>query len=169
MPFKFLAQEKELCQTATFIDVDYRQLMLKKCEVVANTEKLRDVVPDMELLKDPKEVVLKSEKYVALACDLQRIQDLERAMRQVVNPQDEDVSVLYIAEVSITYMDAAAADTLIKWTSSFIPGSFYNSSVKIPTHTYRPILLIGTVFTGWAGSSIRQHNAQALCQAPEST
>jgi len=169
MPLKFLAQEKELCRTATFIDIDYRQLILKKCEVVANTEKLKDVIPDMELLKDPKEVVLRSEKYVALACDLQKIQDLEQAMRHVVNPQDEDVSVLYIAEVSMTYMDAAAADTLIKWTSSFIPGLFYNPRVKISTHTYRPILLVGTVFTGWTRSSIRQHNAQALRQASEST
>jgi len=121
MPFKFLSQEKELCQNATFVDIDYRQLILKKCEVIASTQQLNEVLKDMELPKDSKDVVLRSDKYFALACDLQKIQDLDQVLRKVVNPE-EDVSVLYVAEVSITYMDSTAANTLIKWASSFAPG-----------------------------------------------
>lgn len=123
MPFKFLAQQRELCQSATFVDMDYRQLILKKCEVIRATKQLHEVIADFEMPTNPKDVILKSEKYYALACDLQKIQDLDHALRKLVDPRD-DVSILYIAEVSMTYMDATAANTLIKWASGFAPGRY---------------------------------------------
>lgn len=159
MPFKFLAQQAERCQSATFVDVDYRQLIIKKCEVIRSTKQLLDVIPDATTPKDPKDVILQSEKYYALACDLQNIQDVDRALRQVVNPE-QDIAVLYIAEVSMTYMNATAANTLIKWTSEFAPGNDNrNISCRTMLTIIRPVLSIGAMSSRWSRASFCQHHA----------
>jgi tRNA wybutosine-synthesizing protein 4 len=66
------------------------------------------------------DVVLHSDKYVQLGCDLRDLPRLSVALSSVVDIQE--CLILFVAEVSITYMDLKAADELIKWASTLPNG-----------------------------------------------
>lgn len=65
---------------------------------------------------------------MALGCDLADINKLSEALEKDANI--ESSLILCIAEVSITYMEIAAADSLIRWTSR------YNDSMLTPAVTF---------------------------------
>lgn len=86
------------------------------------------------LCKDAKEdvsephVLFESQQYMAIAADLHwlgDLQDLQQAMK--IN----DRPVLFIAEVSMTYMDPDAVGNTIRWASSFKQGKTALSSNSI--------------------------------------
>jgi len=117
LPFQFLAKSPEKCRNVKFVDVDYMKLMIKKCSVITETEQLRKLLSGVELPTPQGSVVLSSDQYLAVGCDLRELEDLERTLAHEVNI--ENCLVLFIAEVSITYMEVEAADALIKWAASF--------------------------------------------------
>ena len=59
--------------------------------------------------------VLQSEHYVVLGCDLADTKRLNETLGNVVDLQSS--LILCVAEVSMTYMDVAAADSLLKWAA----------------------------------------------------
>lgn len=64
-------------------------------------------------------VLLSAARYTAVGCDLTDTARLD----EVLNSLDlVDGSVLFVAEVSMTYMDAKDADRVIKWASKFQNG-----------------------------------------------
>jgi hypothetical protein len=52
-------------------------------------------------------------RYLQLGCDLRDLDALESILLSAVNL--EESQILFVAEVSITYMDCQAADALIRW------------------------------------------------------
>lgn len=98
-----------------FIDVDYRQLILKKCDIIRSTTQLSRLVPNPVVSSAGDAIILQSHCYSAIGCDLQDVEVLDRALRKLVNV--DDVFILFVAEVSMTYMDVEAADAVIKWAS----------------------------------------------------
>ena len=66
------------------------------------------------------DLLLRSDQYIQLGCDLRDLARLIRALNQVVDM--ENCSVLFTAEVSITYMNVEAADTLIEWAATLVDG-----------------------------------------------
>lgn len=66
--------------------------------------------------------------YMALGCDLADVAKLSEALESELNLASS--LILCVAEVSVTYMDVAAADSLIRWTSR------YNDSMLTLAVTY---------------------------------
>jgi len=119
-----MAQEPELCSGTKFIDVDFEELMISKREIILNTPKMRDMLSINADLPLERGILLDSEEYVAIGCDLRNLRRLERLLRSVVDL--EDCQVLCLAEVSITYMAGDDSDALIAWSSTLSPGKAYN-------------------------------------------
>ncbi len=95
------------------MDVDYPGLIEKKCDIITNTTQLRDLLGPHDQPLDSSGPTLRSEHYLAIGCDLTDITRLDTLLAGEV--QVSNCSVLCTAEVSITYMDANAADALIRW------------------------------------------------------
>jgi len=121
LPFKFLSRDSELCREAVFVDVDYKQLMGKKCDMIRQTPELRTVIGLGETINLPKDgVIIDGPNYKAVACDLEDMAGLDKVLTQTLDLKGDPV--LFLAEVSITYMDALAAEKLVEWASTFNDG-----------------------------------------------
>lgn len=114
-----MTQEPDLCKGVKFIDIDYDELMVSKRGIVLNTPKMKDL---LKINEEPTSsgVLINSEEYVALGCDLRNLKKLGKLVKSVVDI--ENCIVLCIAEVSITYMATEDADALIAWSSTISPG-----------------------------------------------
>ena len=110
-----LKKKPDYCHNATFVDVDYPALINKKCETIRQTGELSDLLNKASLMIQDGDIMLKSEQYVALGCDLNDIERLDSIIRAEF-PVASSV-YLFIAEVSITYMDTAASNRLISWAA----------------------------------------------------
>ena len=95
------------------MDVDYPDLMKKKCDIISNTSQFQDLLGPYDRSWEPNGLILCSENYLAVGCDLADIGRLNTLVASEV--QMSMCIVLCIAEVSITYMDTNAADALIRW------------------------------------------------------
>ncbi|GAM34341.1 hypothetical protein TCE0_015r01855 [Talaromyces pinophilus] len=113
LAFQLLKTEKSICENTTFVDIDYEKLMGIKTSVIQQTEELKSILGDIKVYPDPNPVFLRASHYVAVGCDLKNLKKLEEALKEVLGPSP--VSVLCIAEVSLTYMDIQSADALISW------------------------------------------------------
>lgn len=117
LPWQCLTRYTELCKSVKFIDVDYEDLLSKKREVVYRTDELREMLTNLASGDSP--LILTSDQYVQVACDLRDLTRLNTALSSVFN--FEDCLVLFSAEVSMTYM-ATGADSLIKWAGTLPHG-----------------------------------------------
>lgn len=111
-----------------FIDIDYIDLILKKRDVVQNTKELNSMLTNLEVMKEG-DLLLRSDQYLQLGCDLRDIPRLHTALASAVDI--ENCQVLFTAEVSITYMSVQAADSLIKWASTLPEGIYANFYSKL--------------------------------------
>ncbi|OQV06684.1 hypothetical protein CLAIMM_11224 [Cladophialophora immunda] len=118
LPFRWLSQEAGLCSGAKFVDVDYDLVMETKRDIIMSTPELRDLLHFSGSScggSDPA-VLVDSEEYAAIGCDMRNLQRLERLLKKSVVSLDE-CSVLCIAEDSISFMPVSSADALISWCS----------------------------------------------------
>jgi tRNA wybutosine-synthesizing protein 4 len=95
--------------------VDYPDLIRKKRHIVLSTKQLQDILVQWEE-SDESPVLLRSERYCQIGCDLGQLPVLEQSLCSVVDASNS--LFLFVAEVSITYMDTLAADGLIQWAST---------------------------------------------------
>lgn len=95
------------------MDVDYPELIMKKCDIISNTLQLQDLLGPYDRSLNHAGLMLRSANYLAVGCDLAHIVGLDTLVASEV--QMSRCSVLCIAEVSIIYMDTNAADALIRW------------------------------------------------------
>ena len=65
-------------------------------------------------------VYIRSDRYLALGCNLKDLQTLERLLRSELGVSR--ASFMFVAEVSITYMPTADADAVIRWASTLEDG-----------------------------------------------
>lgn len=86
------------------------------------TPQLRDLLGSDPVISqnDADPVLLRSDKYCQLGCDLRRLDALRQTLESFLDLSN--CSVLFVAEVSITYMDTASADSLIQWACSIGQG-----------------------------------------------
>ncbi|EPE07494.1 leucine carboxyl methyltransferase [Ophiostoma piceae UAMH 11346] len=115
LPWRSMARHPELCKGVKFVDIDFPGSMALKCKVVEKTPELRQPLTNLELPKDPF-IILTSDEYTQIACDLRRLQDINDVLLRVVDP--ERCEFFFVAEVSIAYMDVASADALIHWAGT---------------------------------------------------
>ncbi|CAJ0550490.1 Ff.00g104200.m01.CDS01 [Fusarium sp. VM40] len=124
LPWQSYHRYGDSCENALFIDVDYPDLMRKKRGIVLGTPELRELLGDHPFIseKDTDHLLLRSDKYCQIGCDLRELETLRKCLESFL-PLSE-CSVLFVAEVSITYMDTASADALIQWASSIGQAEF---------------------------------------------
>lgn len=118
LPWQSHVRYGEECKDALFIDIDYPDLMQKKRGIVLETPQLKELLgPDFETSKSKEDfVLLKSETYCQIGCDLRELDALRKVLETLVDLSD--CSVLFVAEVSVTYMDTESADNLLRWAKS---------------------------------------------------
>ncbi|KAF9694375.1 hypothetical protein EKO04_007368 [Ascochyta lentis] len=117
LPFQFWQRYPLLTEKATFVDVDYPQLIEKKRDVVFTKSLLRDALLKTGLRSANLPVRVRSDQYMAIGCDLRELQLLERTLRAELDIPNS--SILFVAEVSVTYMPLADANKLIQWANTF--------------------------------------------------
>jgi len=101
------------------VDIDYKDLILRKRDMVEQTAELSGVLGDFQL-SDDGDVLLRSERYLQVGCDLRDLAKLEEVLKSEFDL--ENCVVFCTAEVSIAYMDVATSDALIKWVGALPEG-----------------------------------------------
>ncbi|PHH83163.1 hypothetical protein CDD82_3328 [Ophiocordyceps australis] len=115
LPWQCHARYPSACNGALFIDIDYPQLMLKKRHIVLQTPQLQALTRDGLCIDFTPMVLLKSQSYCQLGCDLRQLHHLDQSLSSVL--PSPDCEILFVAEVSLTYMDTLSANALLKWAS----------------------------------------------------
>jgi tRNA wybutosine-synthesizing protein 4 len=93
--------------------------MLKKRDAVLANADLNTPLSNIQT-PETGNILLQSDLYVQLGCDLRDLDGLSRTLAQVVDI--EKSIVMCTAEVSITYMDTTTADALVAWAGKLPDG-----------------------------------------------
>lgn len=124
LPFRIRWKYPDLCRNVKFIDVDYLQLIEKKVDVLRahNFYKSNESAGDGKRHHHRKSehsasFYAEDDQYCAIGCDLEDLESLKNFFGQPTSTAPQ--VILFVAEVSITYMPTPAADRLLKWASSF--------------------------------------------------
>ncbi|EQB51860.1 leucine carboxyl methyltransferase [Colletotrichum gloeosporioides Cg-14] len=121
LPWQCEVRYPDACRDVTFIDVDYPDLIQKKRRVVLDTPEMHALLGTWEV-NDKSPIVLQSQKYCQIACDLRQLSALENALSKLFDLSATEF--LFVAEVSITYMDTEGADGVINWAGSLQHAEF---------------------------------------------
>ena len=100
--------------------MDYPSLVATKAAIIKERDELRDLLDKIMDSKNSEAVPLCSEQYVAIGCDLSKVDRLDQVLRAELPL--EKCKILVVAEVSITYMDLTAADAIISYAASLGDG-----------------------------------------------
>ncbi|KKK23217.1 hypothetical protein P175DRAFT_0472781 [Aspergillus ochraceoroseus IBT 24754] len=115
LPFILLSTDRSLCSNTTFVDIDYEKLMINKKMAIQRTEVITQVLGNVEFFSDDSGVQIRSPQYIAVGCDLKNLDKLDRVLKTHVLPAE--CAVLFLAEVSLTYMDVQSANAVVTWAS----------------------------------------------------
>lgn len=77
---------------------------------------LRDALLKTRLRSSDPPVYVRSDQYMAIGCDLKHLDLLERTLRAEFDISA--TSILFVAEVSVTYMSVADANSLLQWAGT---------------------------------------------------
>ncbi|KAF2451370.1 LCM-domain-containing protein [Karstenula rhodostoma CBS 690.94] len=136
LPFQFWHRHPSLSQNATFVDVDYPQLIARKRDRILGNELLRNALFGTNLRPSQAPVYIRSNRYLALGCDLRDLETLERLLRTEVDATN--ASFLFLAEVSVTYMPTPDADSVIRWASTLGDARFCLLEQFLPQGSEHP-------------------------------
>ena len=114
-------------------------MIAKKLEVVSQTAELQDLLNLSSIAVENGGTPWRGKHYMALGCDLADVNRLSEALENEINL--ESCLILCIAEVSVTYMEVAAADSLIRWASCYNDGMFtlpvaFNKKYNTDVHEF---------------------------------
>lgn len=121
LPFILLSEDPSLCRDTQFVDIDYEKLMINKKTAIKRTAEITQVLKDIEFLSDESAVQIRSAQYLGIGCDLKNLKKLDDVLRTEVLPAE--CSVLFLAEVSLTYMDVKSANAVVEWASKLNNGT----------------------------------------------
>ena len=94
--------------------------MAKKCRVIEQNEHMQSLLTNLGLSNPEETCLLRSDQYMALGCDLRDLVRLSACLDREIDRAN--CMVLFVAEVSLTYMNVASSDALIRWTADFGDG-----------------------------------------------
>ncbi|WPJ64437.1 hypothetical protein SMAC4_04141 [Sordaria macrospora] len=92
----------------------------------------------------PTGIVLTSDQYVQIGCDLRDLSTLEASLTKAVGGDLSACTFLFVAEVSITYMETPGADAVIQWASTLGDSEFVLLEQLLPsgpTHPFASTML----------------------------
>lgn len=120
LPWQCLIRYPESCQAGQvkFVDVDFPDLIERKKQTVLGTPELLGAFTGVQSdTAKGSPVVFDSDQYAQIGCDLRELDKLQAALTTAVGDVS-DCEFIFVAEVSITYMETIGADNVIKWASS---------------------------------------------------
>ncbi|RYP87882.1 hypothetical protein DL770_004716 [Monosporascus sp. CRB-9-2] len=121
LPWQCLTRYPDHCHHAKFVDIDFPDLMTKKSRIVQETPELISPLSGIKATAE-RHVLFQSDEYAQIGCDLRDLASIERSLSALVSFPDSEF--LFVAEVSITYMETEAADGVIRWASSLGQAEF---------------------------------------------
>lgn len=83
LPWQCFTRHAASCHRTTFVDIDYKDLMLKKRVVVQGTPELNSMLTNVEVSEG--DVLFRSEQYIQLGCDLRDLTVLHQVLASVVD------------------------------------------------------------------------------------
>lgn len=113
--FQWLATQNSRAENVIFVDIDYPELIASKVRIILETPQLLNLLGPLVEAKNGDITPLRTKQYIALGCNLANTADLNEALMNEIDLKS--CRVLCLAEVSITYMDTEASDSLIRWAS----------------------------------------------------
>ncbi|AEO63730.1 uncharacterized protein THITE_2124154 [Thermothielavioides terrestris NRRL 8126] len=118
LPWQCLTRYPGDCENVVFVDVDFPDLMERKRQTVLGTPELLRAFTGVRAPETVvKPVVFESDQYVQIGCDLRDLKTLQQGLAAAIGDLAE-CEFIFVAEVSITYMDTDGADEVIRWASS---------------------------------------------------
>lgn len=118
LPWQCNSRWPELSQNTLFVDVDFRDLLEGKRRVILATPELQQLLEPFEIGDDSSSLLLKSRRYCQVGCDLRDLPLLKHVLAGLVGGSVSDASFLFVAEVSITYLETQKTDDIIHWAST---------------------------------------------------
>ncbi|KAI9376357.1 hypothetical protein BJX61DRAFT_392186 [Aspergillus egyptiacus] len=115
LPFILLSTDRPLCSNTTFVDIDYEKLMVNKKTAIQRTDAISQLLENVVFNHDESAIQIRSSKYIAVGCDLKNLDKLDQVLRAEVLPAN--CAVLFLAEVSLTYMDVKSANAVVNWAA----------------------------------------------------
>ncbi|CAI7578880.1 unnamed protein product [Penicillium manginii] len=118
LPFMLLSDEKKAGRNGhtIFVDIDYEKLMDHKKRTIQESNEITSVLEDAQFGEYEDPIQIRSSRYIAVGCDMYNLKKLDEVLRTSVLPST-DCSVLFLAEVSLTYMDVKSAHNIVTWAS----------------------------------------------------
>lgn len=189
MPFAFLGKQRDLCEHTTFVDVDYPILMQNKCGIIANTQQLHGLLENFYRTKNEEGVLGAGNPYLAVGCDLRDLEYLKMTLQDAVEIEDDQVAILFVAEVSIAYMEAETSQAVLEWAASYSDVRFclleqhlpdgpdhpfartmlaHFQKLKTPLHTIGTMEQMKQRFVSaqWPESAVEMHSLWELWSEP---
>ncbi|QIW98942.1 hypothetical protein AMS68_004460 [Peltaster fructicola] len=123
LPWWFHGEYSALCKDVKFLDVDYPALMQKKAEMIKRTTELTDLLPGLAFTAADQGVLCDSTGYAAIGCDLRELEALHGLLEQQ-GITSSSASILFVAEVSIAYMDRPGSQAVIQFGCGFADARF---------------------------------------------
>ena len=123
LPFMLLSDEERSMRSGhtVFVDIDYEKLMVHKKNAIRQTQEITGILENVEFSSDQAAIQIRSSQYLAVGCDLKNLRKLDDVLRTSILPSN-DCPVLFLAEVSLTYMDVQSANEVVKWASKLTNG-----------------------------------------------
>ncbi|EMC91964.1 hypothetical protein BAUCODRAFT_312084 [Baudoinia panamericana UAMH 10762] len=118
LPWLYLGKHPELCVNTTFVDVDYPVLMQNKLGIIDKTEALKVLLPKLTKTNSESGLLASSDPYVAIGYDLYNLDALRNTLQDHLRIEDTSCAVLFVAEVSIAYMEKEGSQHVIEWAAS---------------------------------------------------
>jgi tRNA wybutosine-synthesizing protein 4 len=135
LPWQTWTRYPDDCKDVKFFDIDFPDLMLRKKNTVLSTPELLEPLANVQT-SETGTVILKSDNYAQIGCDLRQLDALRSALSELVDIGAS--TFLFVAEVSITYMETEGADALIEWTSGLGHSEFCLLEQLLPDGPQHP-------------------------------
>ncbi|KAK4144068.1 S-adenosyl-L-methionine-dependent methyltransferase [Dichotomopilus funicola] len=144
LPWQCLTRYADSCAGVKFVDVDFPDLIERKRRTVLATPELLGMLTGVKGadFKDgaadlPKPVVFDSNQYAQIGCDLRELTTLWKGLEAMAGSLEE-CEFIFVAEVSITYMEREGADQVISWASGIGNAEFVLLEQILPDGEHHP-------------------------------
>ncbi|SCU84333.1 LAME_0C09076g1_1 [Lachancea meyersii CBS 8951] len=120
----------------SFLDLDYPDLISRKKKIIDDTPDLKAIIGDWSS-DSHLEAAFVARKYILAPCDLNVSADFDRLLT-MCQLKDSAIVKIFLAEVSLAYMDSSKADAIIKACSKLPRSHFVNLEPLLPAGPSEP-------------------------------
>lgn len=130
LPFQLLSDNNNQTEYE-FLDVDFPDLIKNKYDMILEADPILQIInyKDKEEPKPDLGIIISTSNYKLIGCDLKDFTKYERILKSLLK---EDYLKIFIAEVSLAYMEPKDANEIIKISSEFSQTHFLILEQTLP-------------------------------------